>query len=88
MATDVPAPAPLSYRITSYWQRKRGSTGLTQCTSKRLNAIDVLNWVLHDLPEEAIGIGEEDETGWITVRLHLPSVNVVSPPPRSAAGGF
>jgi hypothetical protein len=79
-----PEPAQLSYRIVSYWKRKRGEPGLTQRGSVRLDAADTINWILNDLPDEAseISFGED---GWTTVRLHMPTIAKASPVPSQPA---
>lgn len=77
-------PAQLSYRITSHWKRKRGEPGLTQRGSVRLDAADTINWILNDLPEEASEI-DHGKDGWVTVRLHMPTIAKASPVPSQPA---
>lgn len=43
--------AQLSFRVTSYFKRKRGEPGLTQLGSQRLTALQALDWVLSAAPE-------------------------------------
>lgn len=45
--------AKVSFRVTTYWKRKRNEPGLTQMNSKRLNIGQALNWILAELPDEA-----------------------------------
>jgi hypothetical protein len=41
-----PAPAvPVSFRVTTYWKRRRNEAGLTQVTSQRLVVSEALDWV-------------------------------------------
>lgn len=47
-------PAPVTFRITTYWRRKRGEPGLTQMDSKRLGLGLALDWILAELPDEAV----------------------------------
>jgi hypothetical protein len=65
-----PAPAvPVSFRITTYWKRKRSETGLTQMASRRLVLSEVLDWVLAELPEEALTVEPDDTGGNVVIRI-------------------
>lgn len=45
-------PVP-TFRITTYWKRKRGESGLTQMASQRLSLPAALDWVLQEIPDDA-----------------------------------
>ena len=48
--------AATTFRITTYYKRKRGEPGMTQIGSTRIVASQALDWVLRELPDEAIDI--------------------------------
>jgi hypothetical protein len=54
--------APVTFRITTYWKRKRSEPGLTQMGSQRLNIGQALSWICDELPDEA----------WAVERLDSP----------------
>lgn len=43
-----------TFRITTYWKRPRGQPGITQLASRRLTPAEALQWVLDELPEDAV----------------------------------
>lgn len=51
----------VSFRITTYWKRKRGEPGLTNMSSRRLQLGEALNWVMQELPDEAITVDHDFE---------------------------
>jgi hypothetical protein len=58
-----PEPAvPVEFRVTTYWKRRRNEPGLTQMASQRIVLSEALDWVLGELPDEALTL-EHDETG-------------------------
>lgn len=44
---------PTTFRVTTYWKRKRNEAGMTQKGSKRLTIGQALNWICDELPDEA-----------------------------------
>lgn len=55
-----PAPVPVEFKVTTYYKRRRGEPGLTQMASKRLVLGQALDWVLDELPDEAIIINNHN----------------------------
>jgi hypothetical protein len=65
-----PAPAvPVSFRVTTYWKRRRNEAGLTQVTSQRLVVSEALDWVLGVLPDEAVTVESDDTGGNVVIRI-------------------
>lgn len=64
-------PVPVTFRITTYWKRKRGEVGLTQMQSHRLALGEALDWILRELPDEAIEITEGEQ---VTLRIDWSKV--------------
>jgi hypothetical protein len=62
-----PAYVPVQFRITTYWKRRRNEPGLTQMASERLAVSQALDWVLGELPADAVAIGHDQETDLATV---------------------
>jgi hypothetical protein len=55
--------APVTFRVTTYWKRKRNEPGLTQMASKRLTISQAIDWILAELPDEAWDVKNDDEDG-------------------------
>jgi hypothetical protein len=74
MADQDQAPPPVTFRVSTYWKRKRGEPGLTRMDSQRLVASQVIDWVLAEFPDDAVTITsvEPDSTvitiDWTRVR--------------------
>ena len=69
-AIPLPAPqdiVPVTFQVTTYWQRRRSEPGLTRLSSERLVASQVLEWVLAELPEDALTVGHDLETDIATI---------------------
>lgn len=60
--------AKVSFRVTTYWKRRRGEPGLTQMASRRMDLGEALDWVLAELPAEAVNV--ESGTG-AADRVHI-----------------
>ncbi len=56
--SEVPQnkPPKVTFRVVTYWKRKRGEPGLTQMDSKRVALPIALGWVLDELPVDAYTI--------------------------------
>lgn len=52
---------PVSFRVTTYYKRKRNEAGLTQLASTRITMGEALDWVIGELPDDAIRITHEGE---------------------------
>ncbi len=52
----------VSFRITTYWKRKRNEPGLTQMASRRLDLAQALKWVTDELPDESVDVSYDPET--------------------------
>ncbi len=68
--------AKVSFKITTYWKRPRNEPGLTSRSSRRLQAGEALDWIVRELPEEAITMthdhgGEHDA---VTLRIDWTKV--------------
>ena len=61
-------PDAVSFRITTYTKLARGETGLTQMNSARICASEAIDWVLNELPEEAVTVSH-DETGEVATTV-------------------
>ena len=68
--------AKISFSITTYWKRPRGETGMTRVASKRLALGPALDWILSEVPEEAITITPDIEgrTDAVTIRIDWTQV--------------
>jgi hypothetical protein len=65
-----PEPAvPVEFRVTTYWERKRNEPGLTQVASQRIVLSEALDWVLSELPDDAITIEPDDTGGNVIIRI-------------------
>jgi hypothetical protein len=58
---------PVSFRITTYYKRKRNEAGLTQKASIRIDLGETLNWVLDELPDEAYDITHQDNVATLVI---------------------
>lgn len=63
--------AKVSFRVSTYWKRPRGEAGLTQVDSRRLSLGEALDWVLAELPEEAVTVTPGIEGDHDAVTLHI-----------------
>jgi len=52
----------VSFRITTYRKLGRGETGITQAGSRRIALSAVLDWILSELPDEAVSISHSSES--------------------------
>lgn len=53
----------ISFRVTTYYKLERGETGITQLASNRLSLGDAVDWILAELPEDAVKITPETSEG-------------------------
>jgi hypothetical protein len=60
---------PVSFRISTYWKRRRSEPGLTRMDSQRLLLSETLDWVLSELPEEAITVKHDLATDIVAIRI-------------------
>lgn len=67
--TEVIPAVPTEFRITTYWKRRRNEPGLTQMASRRLCVSEVLDWVLAELPDEALTIEPDEAGGNVVIRI-------------------
>jgi len=58
---------PVSFRVTTYYKRKRNEPGLTQKASIRIDLGMALNWVLGELPEDAYDITHADNVATLVI---------------------
>jgi hypothetical protein len=72
--TGTPAPVPVTFRVSTYWKRRRNEPGLTSLASERLVASQVLEWVLNEFPEEAVTINHDLATDVATITIDWTKV--------------
>jgi hypothetical protein len=53
----------VSFTVTTYWKRPRSEPGLTRAASKRLTLGAALDWVLAELPADAITLAHDLDDG-------------------------
>jgi hypothetical protein len=53
---EAPAAVPVTFRVTTYWKRGRNEPGLTSMASQRLVISQALDWVLNELPDDAVTV--------------------------------
>jgi hypothetical protein len=61
-------PESVSFRVTTYKKLTKGETGLTQVSSARIAASELIDWALGELPEDAVTVSH-DETGEIATTV-------------------
>lgn len=65
----------VSFQVTTYFKRPEGEAGITRLGSKRLNLGEAVDWILGELPEEAVVITPETEDGdTVTIRIDWAKV--------------
>lgn len=52
---------PVTFRITTYYKRRRNEAGLTQLASTRITMGEALNWLLGELPDNAVRITHDGD---------------------------
>jgi hypothetical protein len=67
--SESPRYVPTDFRITTYWKRRRNEPGLTQMSSRRIMVSEALDWVLAELPPEAVTVESDDTGGNVTIRI-------------------
>lgn len=55
--------AKVTFQITTYYKRPRNEPGVTRAGSVRLALGEALDWVIGELPEDAIKITPETDEG-------------------------
>jgi len=58
---------PVTFRVTTYYKRKRNEPGLTQKASIRIDLGETLNWVLGELPDEAYNVTHEGNVATLVI---------------------
>jgi hypothetical protein len=53
----------VSFTVTTYWKRPRGQPGLTRMGSRRLTLSEALDWVLAELPADAVTLAHDLDDG-------------------------
>lgn len=53
----------VTFVVTTYWKLAKGETGATQMKSRRLDVGQALNWLLNEMPDDAIRIVMLDSQG-------------------------
>ena len=60
---------PVEFRVTTYWKRHRNEPGLTKMDSQRLVLSEALDWVLAELPDEAVAIYHDGTGSNVTIKI-------------------
>lgn len=68
-ASRKPAAVPVSFRVSTYWKRRRNEPGMTRLDSRRLLLSQALDWVLNELPDEAVMIDHDRVTDIASIRI-------------------
>lgn len=67
-----PMPENVTYRVSTYYKLAKGETGITNVSSRRLDAATALTWILDDLPEDAWDVSHGGSDGdWHKVTLTI-----------------
>lgn len=61
-------PESVSFKVATYRKLAKDEHGFTQMSSVRIAASQVIDWVLAELPEDAVTISH-DETGEISTTV-------------------
>ena len=65
---------PVTFRITTYYKRKRNEAGLTQLASTRINMGQALDWLIAELPADAMRIGYSENREEVTFTINWSKV--------------
>jgi hypothetical protein len=70
--------AKVTFRITTYYKRPRNEPGLTQMGTRRVSLGEALDWVLAELPEDAVTLTPdiEGDHDAMTVRIDWAKVPI------------
>ena len=63
VSDTAPAIPKVSFLVSTHWKLPRGQAGLTNMHSQRLNLGEAIDWILAELPEDAITITPETDEG-------------------------
>lgn len=63
-----------SFRVTTYYKRKRNEAGLTQLASTRLSMGEALDWLIRELPDDSVRIGHSDNGEEVTFTINWSRV--------------
>lgn len=66
--------AKVTFQVTTYFKRPKGEPGLTRIGSRRLSLGTALDWVLDEIPEEAIKVDHDLNTDVATVVIDWSKV--------------
>ena len=51
--------AKVAFQVTTYYKRPRGEAGTTRLDTKRVSLGEAVDWILSELPDEAVVIGHD-----------------------------
>ena len=77
-------PEAVTFRVFTYFRLAKGETGLTQMSTQRVPASLALDWVLNELPEDAVTIsysGDEDEVSTTVIDWSKVPDSIRNPEP-------
>lgn len=68
--------AKVTFRITTYFKRPRGEAGITQLATRRVSVGEALDWILNEIPEDALTLtpDTEGDNDAVTVRIDWAKV--------------
>lgn len=65
---------PVTFRVTTYYKRKRNEAGLTQLASTRITMGQALDWLLRELPDDSVRISHDATGEEVTVTINWSRV--------------
>lgn len=79
-------PEAVTFQVTTYKKLPKGATGLTRIGSRRIAASQVLDWVLAELPEDAVKVVDPDaEPDKVVVTINWSKVPAAIRDPKIPA---
>lgn len=81
-------PEAVTFTVSTYYKRPKGEPGLTTMGSVRIDLVQALNWILQELPDDALKIEESEpdtEFDLTTFVINWKKVpDYIKDPPRPA----
>lgn len=66
--------AKVSFRVTTYFKRPRGEAGITQLATRRVSLGEAVDWILNELPDDAVAIGHDLNADVVTIVIDWSKV--------------
>ena len=74
MSTPDEVIAKVTFQVTTYYKRPKGVPGITQMGTRRVCMGDALDWILDELPDEAVKVSHDLNTDLATVVIDWSKV--------------